>query len=188
MSKPRKLYIFMMVSADGYFEGPHHDLSWHRTDAEFDEFAQAQLDATGQLVFGRHTYELMADFWSSDHAWRTDFATASRMTAIPKVVFSRQAIAEPWDNTTVHTADVAGEIGRLKATPGHDIGVFGSSNLSVTLLREGLVDELRLMVNPVVLGQGTTVFAGLGRTLALDYQATRPFSNGNQLLTYRVIN
>ena len=95
---------FIMVSLDGFFEGDKPwDIDWHRTDEEFNEFAAEQLAAFDGLVFGRATYEGMAQYWSSEEAIRTDPEVASRMNAAAKIVVSR-SLAEPepeWHNTRV---------------------------------------------------------------------------------------
>lgn len=182
----RQLYLFMMISADGYFEGPKHDLSWHNTDAEFDDFARQQLDETGELVFGRRTYELMADFWTSDHAWRTDEPTARRMSEATKIIVTHTTYEPYWEHTIVQSSGVAAEISRRKSLPGKPLAVFGSSNLCLTLLREGLLDEVRLMVNPVILGSGTQLFSGLNQLVKLEPIGKRQFTNGNILLNYGV--
>jgi dihydrofolate reductase len=80
------LYVFNMISIDGYFEGLNHELDWHNVDQEFNNFASSQLKEIGQIMFGRRTYEMMASFWpnSSD----LEPVTASYMNNLPKVVFS----------------------------------------------------------------------------------------------------
>src|SRR5579872_1265701 len=85
----RKVFLFMMVSLDGYFEGPNHDLSWHNVDEEFNKFAIAQTKNVGTLLFGRRTYELMRDFWPTEEARKTDPIVANQMNTTPKIVFSR---------------------------------------------------------------------------------------------------
>jgi len=181
----KKAYLFMMISLDGYFEGPDHDLHWHNVDAEFNDFAVQQLDKTSALVFGRRTYDLMASFWPSDGALKEDPETATRMNAMKKVVFSRTLQSAEWSNTELHEDDVSGVITKLKNENGNkDVGIFGSSNLCRTLLREQLLDELRIMVNPIVLGKGTSLFAGLEHEFKLTLASSRQFESGNMLLTY----
>lgn len=177
----------MMVSVDGYFEGTGHDLSWHNAgNDEFEQFAIEQLDETSELIFGRRTYEMMADFWSSDFAAKTDPGTAERMNKARKFVFSRSLKSADWENTELHNGDVTKVISKLKQEPGKDIAVLGSSNLCITLLNEGLLDELRIMVNPLALGKGTTLFSGLNEAVQLSLTASREFKSGNVLLTYTV--
>jgi dihydrofolate reductase len=181
----RKAYLFMMVSLDGFFEGPDHDISWHNVDEEFDRFAIDQLNETGTILFGRKTYEMMASFWPSDTAKEADPETAERMNTTPKVVFSRTLEKADWQNTTLGRDGVKEAVEDLKRQSGKDIAVFGSSDLSVSLLQMGLLDELRIMVNPVVLGEGKRLFEGIRGRLALTLVNTRTFANGNVLLYHQ---
>ena len=180
----RKVYLFMMISLDGYFEGPNHDLSWHNTDEEFQEFALEQLNDTDTILFGRKTYEMMASFWPSEEAQKDDPVTAELMTSTPKVVFSKTLNDVSWSNTKLVKGDAALEIKDLKAQPGKDIAIFGSNNLSVSLAEQGLVDGFRIMVNPVAIGEGTALFKGIKQRLNLKLTDTREFKNGNILLSY----
>jgi dihydrofolate reductase len=183
----RKMFLFMMVSLDGFVEAPDHDLSWHNVDSEFNEFANKQLDETSTLVFGGTTYKMMADFWPSDMAAKNAPETASRMNSLHKIVFSKTLGKAEWNNSELHSSDIARVIHDAKNESGKDIAVLGSSNLCVALIREGLLDEIRIMVNPVVLGQGTPLFTGINEPLKLNLVGERQFSSGNVLLTYRLI-
>lgn len=182
----RKLILFNMISLDGLFCGPNGDLEWHRVDDEFNDFAIQQLDSAGGLIFGRVTYEMMAAFWSSEYALQTDPDVARRMNAMPKIVASRTLESAGWNNTRLVKTDITAEIFRLKQQEGGDLFVFGSANLAATLMREGLIDEYRLMVNPVVLGAGRSLFEGLDQPLEFELSWSRVFNNGNVLLVYRV--
>jgi dihydrofolate reductase len=181
----RKVIFFMLVSLDGFFEGENHGLDWHNVDEEFNEFSHAQLDSAGMLLFGRRTYELMAGFWPTATASRDDPVTAAAMNRLPKIVFSRTLTNVNWDNTRLVKENIADEIRRLKAEPGKDLFIFGSSNLSVGLLAGGLIDELRILVNPVVLGSGTALFDGIRESLKLRLVKSQSFHSGNVLLVYR---
>jgi dihydrofolate reductase len=173
-----------MVSLDGFFEGPDHDLTWHRVDDEFDEFALEQLDGAAALVFGRVTYELMAGYWPGEDAARDDPRIAERMNGLPKSVFSRKLDRAGWTNTTLIRGDAAREMATLKHRSSGDFFLFGSADLAVTFTRGGLIDEYRLMMNPVLLGAGTPLFKGSGR-LELRLSGHRTFANGNVLLRYQ---
>jgi len=175
----------MMITLDGYFEGKDHDISWHNVDEEFGEFAIQQLKEIGTLIFGKTTYELMAGFWPTDLA-KDDQATADLMNKIPKIVVSHSLERADWENTVLLKENVEEKLKELKAQPGKDLAVFGSSNLCVSLIKMGLLDELRIMVNPVAIGQGTTLFDGLDQKLKLKLEKTRQFKNGNVLLTYKL--
>ena len=180
----RKVILFNMVSLDGYFEGQNHDINWHRVDEEFDQFAIEQLNTAGALIFGRVTYQLMADFWPTPDALETDPIVAERMNALPKVVFSRTLESVEWNNTRLMKGDAAVEVSKLKQQPGNDLFVFGSADLAATLIQNGLIDEFRIIVNPVVLGSGTPMFKDMLGLLHLDLIKTRIFRNGNVLLYY----
>jgi dihydrofolate reductase len=181
----RKVILFMLVSLDGYFEGPNHNLDWHNVDEEFTAFSLEQLDSAGLLLFGRGTYQLMAGFWPTAVAAKDDPLTAEAMNRLPKVVFSRTLANVNWQNTRLVKDNIVEEIKRLKDEPGKTIYVFGSSDLSLTLIKHGLIDEFRLLVNPVVLGAGTTLFHGIQENLHLRLLNTRTFKNGNVMLFYQ---
>ena len=175
-----KLFAFLMTTLDGAMEGPDGDVAWHRTDEEFNEFSLAQLRSVDTIVFGRRTYELMAGYWSTT---TDDPEVAALMNATPKVVFSRTLATADWAHTNV-LRDAAADMPRLKAETAGDLAIFGSSGLCASLLDAGLIDEIRLIVNPIVLGGGTPVFGGIAGTLALNLRDVRTFANGNVLLTY----
>ena len=185
-TKLRKIFLFMMVSLDGYFEGKDHDLSWHNADnKEFQDFAIEQLGEIGTIIFGKTTYEMMASFWPTDLA-KDDPITAELMTKTPKIVISHSLEKADWANTRLIKENVEEELKKLKSQPGKDLAVFGSSNLCLSLLKMGLLDELRIMINPIVIGEGTTLFAGLDEKLKLKLQDTRVFKSGNVLLTEEI--
>lgn len=177
----RKLHLFILVTLDGYFEGNGHDLSWHNTDDDFTKFAYEQLDQTDTLVFGRKTYEVMAEYWPTQLATDQEPETAVRMNRMHKVVFSHQSFEPNWENTEVST-NLIEKIKQLKSQEGKGIAILGSSHLGKQIIEAGLMDELRVMVNPIFIGSGSTLFEGLSTKLKLTN--SRPFSNGNVLLTY----
>lgn len=180
----RKLFFFMLTSVDGYFEAPGGNIDWHNVDEEFNDFAIAQLDEISTLLFGRVTYEGMASWWPTPMAKQMDPVVAGRMNAMQKFVFSKTLDKANWENTTLVKANVAEKIKELKAEPGQDIAIFGSSDLAVRITDAGLVDEYRIMVNPIVLGEGKPVFHGIAHRLKLKLINSRVFHNGNVLLYY----
>jgi dihydrofolate reductase len=182
-----KIFLFMMVTLDGYFEGKDHDISWHNTDEDFNDFAIAQTGTVGTLLFGRRTYELMASYWPSEEAKTSDPIVAKQMNDMPKIVFSTTLENVGWQNTRLVKENLKEEIEELKKSSEKDIAVFGSSDLCISLLKEGLLDELRLMINPVVIGEGKILFEGLENKLELKQTNKRDFKNGNVLLTYNVV-
>lgn len=185
----RKLFLFMMTSLDGYMEGENHDLSWHHVDTEFNTFATKQLDEADTILFGRKTYQLMESFWPTKEGLEGDPEVAKKMNSMSKVVVSHSLdkIVETniWENVRLIRDNIAGEIRKLKELSEKSIIVLGSNNLCVTLIKEGLLDEIRIMVNPVAIGAGTPLFAGIGKT-SFQLAKTRTFKNGNVLLTYQL--
>ena len=183
----RKIFLFMLVTLDGYYEGPNGDISWHNVDEEFNEFAVQQTSEVDTLLFGRKTYEVMASYWPTEAAISDDPAIAGLMNSLPKIVISTTLDAADWHNSRLVKENVAEEISKLKQGPGKEIAIFGSSDLAVSLAEMGLVDEYRIMVNPVILGEGKPLFKGADK-LSLKLIKTRTFKSGNVLLYYQPAN
>jgi dihydrofolate reductase len=180
----RKIFAFIMTTLDGYYEGLNQEFDFWVVDEEFNEFAAEQLDEVDTLVFGRVTFEGMAAYWPTPAAERDDPRVAARMNSLKKIVVSRTLDTAEWANTRLIKNDVSEELATLKQQPGKDIAILGSSDLTVSLLSMGLVDELRIMVNPVVLGSGKSVFRTADERITLRLLKSRPFSSGNVLVYY----
>jgi dihydrofolate reductase len=188
----RSIHLFVMLSLDGYFEGPDHDLSWHNVDDEFNRFAIEQLRETGLILFGRKTYQLMESYWPGaavdPETSHDDREIAHLMNNAEKIVFSRTLDrvreTENWKNVKLRRKVDPVEIRHLKEMPGRDIWV-GTSDLAVSFIKEDLIDEFRFMINPVVVGGGTRIFQGLDRRLDLELTRIRKFQSGNVLMYYR---
>jgi dihydrofolate reductase len=178
----RKLFSFMVVSLDGYYEGPDGEFDWPNVDHEFNEFSIAQNATVGMLVFGRVTYEGMAGYWTQ--APESDPVTGF-MNNVPKVVCSSSLEAADWNNSALVRTDAAEAIRKLKEEDGKDLAVYGSPTLTASLLEQGVVDELRVMVHPILLGGGRSLFATLSRRVPVSLVRTSTFSSGNVLLVYR---
>ena len=177
----RKVILFNMVTLDGFFAGPNGEIDWHNVGEEFNAFAIDQLNSAGGLIFGRVTYQLMAGYWPTAV---DDLVVAGKMNALPKFVFSRTLDEVAWSNTTLVKGSVPEEVSKLKQQPGNDLLFFGSADLAATFIQNHLIDEFRLMVNPVVLGNGKPLFKGVEDRLDLKLLRTRAFRNGNVLLYY----
>ncbi len=188
----RKLFFVSAVSLDGYFEGPDHDLSWTQADDEFHEWGIAQLKEADTHVYGRRTYQIMEDFWPKaavDPAMPRELKEiASLLNGQEKVVYSRTLkevlVSEHWKNTRLVPEFDPEEIVRLKERPGKSIMAEGP-DLGVSLLKAGVVDELRLLVVPTMIGAGTTILRGLGSKFDFKLTKVRTFESGKVLLSYR---
>ena len=184
----RKLASFLMLTLDGYFEGESPwAIDWHNVDDEFNDFAIKQLDESDCLVFGRATYLGMAQYWPSAEALKDDPQVASRMNGAVKIVVSRtlEEPQPPWTNTRLIRH--ARELEALKNEGGKDVLVLGSSVLTTSLMEMNLLDELRIIVNPVLIGAGNSLSSSAGRRISLKLLSTREFRSGNVLLTYEPV-
>jgi dihydrofolate reductase len=181
----RKIFSFHVMTVDGYYEGPDQEFDWPIVDDEFNQFALDQLDEVDVLMFGRITYEMMASYWPTPAAELDDPKIAERMNALPKLVVSRTLQRADWANTRVVGGDVAAELRALKEQQGKDMVVMGSSDLTVNLIHQGLLDEVRIMITPVVLGDGKSLFRTAPTRIALQLLKSKPFNSGNVLLHYK---
>ena len=183
----QKLAVFNNVTLDGYFTGINGDFSWARAgydDAEFHAFVRKNASGEGHLLFGRITYELMASYWPTPAAMKNDPTVAEGMNKMSKVVLSRTLDKASWSNTRLIRGDIAAEIQKMKQEPGQGITILGSGSVVSQLAAIGLIDEYQVVVNPVVLGQGRTMFDGLKEKLNLKLTKSRTFANGKVFLCY----
>ena len=162
------------------------DMSWaHKNDEEWNAFAAGNASGGGVLVFGRVTYELMASYWPTPMASKNAPVVAEHMNNLQKVVFSRTLDQASWNNTKLVKGDMAAEIRKMKNEPGEGMAIMGSGSIVSQLAQKGLIDEYQIVVNPVVLGKGRTMFDGIKQKLTLKLTTSRTFGNGNVLLCYQ---
>lgn len=180
-----ELTVFDHVTLDGFFVDARGDMSWaHRSDPEWNAFAAENAAGGGRLVFGRVTYDLMAGFWPTPQASAAFPAVAERMNHLPKIVFSRTMDRATWNNTTLVKGDIVETMRRMKAAPGDAMVILGSGSIVSQFAAAGLIDQYQVVVNPVILGKGRTLFEGVTARLPLRLVRTRVFANGNVLLCY----
>ncbi len=184
----QNLVVFNSVSLDGYFVDMNGDMSWaHNTikDAEWDSFVANNAKGEGTLLFGRKTYDLMVSYWPTPMAMKNDPAVAAGMNNLSKVVFSRTLDKVSWKNTKLVKGDLLAEVRKMKNAPGEGMVILGSGSIVSQLAPEGLIDEYQLVVIPIVLGDGRTLFDGVKKKLPLKLTKSRAFANGNVLLHYQ---
>lgn len=182
----RKLIMWNVITLDGYFEGAKNwDLSFHELvwGKELEDFSIEQLKAADMLIFGAVTYKGMADYWTHAEGDANEGAIATYMNKLPKVVCSRTLETADWNNTTI-VRDAAVEIPELKQQGHGDMYVFGSGNLSESLMKAALFDEYRLCIAPVFLGQGRLLFNRSIPHKNLKLLETRPLTTGGTILRY----
>lgn len=179
----RKLVAVELVSLDGVMEAPE-EWAFSYSDDEMEEANASGMAASDALLLGRVTYEQMAAYWPEQPGGTP---MVDYINSVQKVVVSG-TLDEPleWNNSTLIQDNVAGEISRLKRQPGEDITVIGSAVLARLLIKAGLLDELRLMVHPVVLGGGKRLFEAGGDQAVLELVGSETFGTGVLSLTYRL--
>jgi len=183
----RKIRMFNTVSLDGYFTDANNDYLWAHegsNDTDLMEFTKSNAQGKNALVFGRVTYEVMASWWPTPDAAKAMPEIAKGMNEAPKFVFSRTLNSAAWSNTTLLKGDPASEIARIKQTPGPDMTVLGSGTIVAQLTAAGLIDELQLLICPVLLGSGKSQFAGVGGKPRWTLSRSKTFNNGRVFLAY----
>jgi len=184
----RRLSVFNQISVDGYFRTPSGDISWlHQHPDDDEEFKQFTIDNSAgdyALLFGRKTYEQMASFWPTPAAAKRFPEVAQQMNQRPKFVVSKTLRKSEWQNTTVLSGDLVAETQRLKARTGDPITILGSGSIVSQLAQAGLIDEYQVLVMPVVLGKGVTMFDGAEKAINLALTKSRTFSNGKAFHVY----
>ena len=173
----RKLIESTLVSVDGVIESPNR---WSLFDDEASQLSLQELDKYDAFVMGRLTYEFFRANWAAV----TGNPYLDRISAMPKYVASRTLSEVTW-NATLLGPDIVGAIEQLKAQPGKDLIKYGTSRVDDTLLRAGLIDELRLWVMPAVVGTGQRLFEDVDTSsLELTLTDVRKLGNGSVILTY----
>jgi dihydrofolate reductase len=180
-----KLIFQAMITLDGFFEGPNREIDWHIVDEEFNHYAIEMLDDAEILLFGRITYQLMESYWPAPEAISNDPVVAAKMNSLRKVVVSRSLEKADWNNSVLLKENVPAEINRLKKQAKKNLVIFGGSDLALSLIGHRLIDEFRIIINPVLLGSGKRLFQGLEERLKLVLLHSKGFKSGNTMNTYR---
>ena len=183
----RKIIVFNHISLDGYFVDKIGQMNWAHSapqDQEWNAFVSENAKGNAIFLFGRITYELMAGFWPTPVAHQNMPEVAASMNKTPKLVFSRELEKLEWQNAELAKGELVSEMRKLKQQPGDNFVIFGSGTIVAQLAEAGLIDEYQLVVNPIALGAGRTLFEGLNSSLNLKLTKSRAFSNGNVLLWY----
>ena len=153
---------------------PQQGEDWIIKGEEFFAYAEDMLRSADTLLFGRTTYLLMAGYWP----FAAKDEIAEHMNHLAKVVFSGTLEKADWNNSRLVKTDAAEEVLRLKQQPGKDIVILGSATLASFLLQQGLIDEYRVILNPVLIGAGNPLFKEIKQTLRLRLQQTKLFATG----------
>lgn len=176
---------FTFITLNGYFKGPKEDTSWHPHGGEAAEYANSASSSDGILLFGRKTFEMMERFWPTPMAAELFPIVAENMNKSEKIVCSNTLKKVNWKNTTILSGDILKQLEKLKKSSKKPITILGSGSLLTQLSDANLIDQYIIMLDPVALGKGTSIFEGLKTTMELRLVSSRVFEkDGIVLLTY----
>ena len=178
----RKIVAGLFISVDGVAESPD---KWHFPywSDEMGEAVGGQMANTDTMLLGRVTYQEFAGYWPNQDS--AEEPIAAYMNDTPKLVVSNTLDTLDWQNSTLISGDIYGKLRELKEQPGKDISITGSISLARSLLREGLLDELNLLVHPIVVGSGKRLWEGDTGNVPLELAESKTLPNGVLHLIYR---
>ncbi len=185
----RNLIVSNLISLDGFMAGPNDEIDWFLgiKDKQFESYAAALLGTADTLLFGRKTYELMADYWPSATSVTEDPRIIDAMNSYQKIVFSRSLDSAKWNNSVLMKRGIPEVVRNLKREPGKHMLVYGSRSIVGELARTRLIDEYILFIVPVLLGSGKSHFPDTGGRVELNPIETGRFPTGVVLLRYRPV-
>lgn len=189
----RRIVMINWVSIDGYFAGPNGEYDWMVRDPEVDralhepKTGETEAQSPDSMLLGNTTYTLFENSWpqiaKDPNAPPELHKMAAEVNGMTKLVFSRTRKEVPWENSRLFRGNLIEEVKKLKQTDGASILIFGSGSLVQQLAREGLIDEYLIVVSPVVLGEGKSLFTDVGKH-NLQLLEAKAFPSGNVLLRY----
>lgn len=185
----RNVILLMHVSLDGFVARPNGDLDWVRFDDQLVDDVAALTATADTALFGRTTYQMMEGYWptaaESPEATRHDIEHARWVNNAPKIVLSRSLEQVTWANSRIVRDNIPDEIARLKQQPGKHLLMIGSAATAHSFMQLGLIDEYRININPVVLGSGVPLFAGIQEPVNLSLVHAKTYDSGVVGLHYR---
>ena len=184
----RRLVLFMHASLDGFVAGPNGEMDWIDVNDEMFEYAGQRTRDADTALYGRVTYQMMESYWPTagdqPTATKHDIEHSKWYNSVAKVVVSRTMKGTKLTNTRIVGDGVTGEILKLKQNAGKDIVMFGSPTVAHALMRENLIDDYWLFINPILLGTGIPLFKELKARAALGLVASHVLSSGVVCLHY----
>jgi dihydrofolate reductase len=178
-----QLTAYTFTTLNGFFKGPGEDISWHTHGEEEAQYSVDSLAGGSTLLFGRRTYEGMAGFWPTPAAAEQFPEVAEGMNRADKIVFSRTPFTPEWEGTRCISGDIVAEVRTLKETSDRDLTILGSGSIVRLFADNGLIDTYEVMIDPVAIGDGATLFGGISGTLRFRVTGSRVFRSGTVLLT-----
>ena len=184
----RKVKLQMQMTINGFVGGLNGENDWMtwNPDTEFTDFLSSLLDTSGTLLLGRRTADGIIKHWENEADKNPTHPFAKKIATIPKVVFSRTLGNSTWNNTTLAKGNLAEEIAGLKKQNGKDILVFGGAGFVSSLIKEGLIDEYHLIINPTAMGNGMTIFSALDGIQKFTPIQSKLYPGGKTVLSYKL--
>jgi dihydrofolate reductase len=177
-----KLNSFTFITLNGFFKGANEDTSWHIHGGEAAEYSNKSSSSDNILLFGRKTYEMMASFWPTPMAEQSFPIVAKNMNAAQKIVCSTTLKKANWQNSTIINGDIISQVTQLKKEGKKNITILGSGSLVTQLSDAKLIDHYTLMLDPIAIGEGTSIFNGIKHKLELKWISSRVFEKDGILL------
>ena len=184
----RKLRLQVQMSVDGCIAGPNGEMDWMvgLLDDEIIKYSHKITEPVDTILLGRKMTDVFISYWLNvmnkpDDPW---YAFAKRMIEIPKVVFTKTLNKSEWINTSIVTGDLIEEVSKIKSQSGRDIVVYGGATFDSSLIKEKLIDEFYLFINPVAIGNGMTIFKDLNEIQKYTLIESKAFECGKVLLRY----
>lgn len=186
----RKLKLQTQISIDGFVAGPNGELDWMEFSSDEKQAAYVNdlTDSSDTILLGRKMTDGFVDYWTKvlENPESPEYSFAEKMVNIPKVVFSKTVKASRWANTVVENGDLVEEVKKLKQKDGGDIIVYGGATFVSNLIKENLIDEFHLCINPTAIGRGLTIFGNLKDNLKLKLVQSNTFPSGEVVNHYQL--
>jgi dihydrofolate reductase len=186
----RKLKLQVQISIDGCIAGPNNEMDWMvwNWDEKLIEYEKRIHEPVDTILLGRKMTNEFVSYWSNvlNKPEDPEYIFAKKMIETPKIVFTKTLNKSEWVNTEIATGDLKDEITKLKSQGGGDIIVYGGASFDSSLIKEKLIDEFYLFINPVIIGNGKTIFKDLNEIQKLSLIESKVFDSGIVLLHYKV--
>ena len=180
----------MQMTINGYVAGMNGENDWMtwNPDDEFLEFLKSDFDSSDTMLLGRKLADGFIEHWENTAEKNPEHPFAKQIAEMPKVVFTRTLDESPWNNTVLAKGNLAEEIANLKKQNGKDIAVVGGASFVSSLIKENLIDEYHLIINPTAMGSGMTIFNSLDRIQKFTPVAAKLYPGGKTVLSYKPQN
>ncbi len=184
----RKIISFMHISLDGFVAGPNGEMDWIKVDEEIFDYVGKRISESDTALYGRVTYQMMENYWPTaadkPNPTKHDIEHSKWYSMVHKVVLSKTLKESDLTNTTIISDNLSDKINEIKQQEGSDILLFGSPTATHSLMQLNLIDGYWLFLNPIILGNGISLFVDIKDKINLKLLTTRQFTCGVTELNY----